>query len=155
MFFKLASLLRALCDPFLQLLAALINQLCKIPTTPFLMKAGIHVLVLNSSVAADAGWQINCCVKACHSEPWMSPSRQGGFFIPGCQYGRKAVSHFEGFQQVACLRMQVLNKYAGPGAMFCCLTLPNPHCGYRLPGLGSLEKENRLEGALGNGKDIG
>lgn len=98
MFFKLASLLLTLCDPLLQLLAAPINQLCKIPTTPFLMKAGIHALVLNCSVAADAGWQINFYEKACHSEPWVSPSRQGSFFIPGCQYRRKAVTHFEGCQ---------------------------------------------------------
>lgn len=51
------------------------------------------------------------------------PPGQGGFFIPGCQRGRKAVTHFEGCQQVACLKKQALNKYAGPGAMFCCLTL--------------------------------
>ena len=52
------------------------------------------------------------------------PPGQGSFFIPGCQRRRKAVTHFEGCQQVACLKKQALKKYAGLGEMFCCLSLP-------------------------------
>lgn len=56
------------------------------------------------------------------------PLRQDVFFT-GCQCWRNAVTHFEGRQQLAYLKKQVLNKYTGPGAMFCCLTLSqNSHC---------------------------
>lgn len=54
-------------------LAASITQSHEAPTAPSLLSAGVLAFVPNSSAAAEAGWQINCCVEACQSEPWVSP----------------------------------------------------------------------------------
>lgn len=53
----------------------------------------------------------------------VPPGKVASSFQAASTGERQSVTHFEGCQQVACLKKQALNKYAGPGAMFCCLSL--------------------------------
>lgn len=105
------------------------------------------MFVPNFSAVAKAGWQINCCVEACQSEPWVPP-RQGAFFIPGCQPAQEKGSHSLWRVSGGCMpQKQVLNKCAGPGSMFCCLTLSSKTLtvACQVAGLGSLEREESTE----------
>lgn len=128
------------------LLVASIIQSHKDPLPHSCYEQVFLVFVPNSSTAAKAGWQINCCVETCQSHG-RAP-RQGGFFIPGCQPAQGKGSHSLWRVSAGCMpQKQVLNKCAGLGSMFCCLTLSPKTLTVvcQAAGLGSLEKEGSTE----------
>lgn len=105
MFSKLGSLLLTSMASSPWLLAASITQSHEAPSAPFLLRAGVPC-VCPKFQRSGQSWLADklLCGGLSVRAMGVPPGKVASSFQAASQHRRKAVTHFEGCQQVACLK---------------------------------------------------